>query len=134
MNSAAIHLLRRLRREDPASGLSPARLSAMSVIVFGGTVTMGELAEAEQVQLPTISRLVSALEHDGLVTREADPADARVVRVKPTPEGIRICYQGRERRVRYLAEQLRCLPPEELATLGEAAGILERLLDQRPCE
>ncbi len=85
LHSAAIHLLRRLRREDDASGLSAPRLSALSVVVFGGPVTIGALAAAEQVRVPTMSRLVAALEADGLVRRKPDVDDGRVVRVAATP-------------------------------------------------
>ena len=90
LHSAAIHLLRWLRREDEAAGLSPARLSALSVVVFGGPLPIGELARAEQVRPPTMTRLVQALERDGLVAREPDPADGRVTRVRATAEGARI--------------------------------------------
>src|SRR5947209_19641778 len=82
LHSAAIHLLRRLRREDDASGLPAPQLSALSVIVFGGgPITLGQLARAEQVRPPTISKLIVELEQQGLVEREADGADRRVVRV-----------------------------------------------------
>jgi DNA-binding MarR family transcriptional regulator len=127
LHSAAIHLLRHVRRQDPASGLSAPRLSALSVIVFGGPVTMTDLAQAEQVQLPTISRLITALEHEGLVQREVDPNDRRVVRVRATDEGKRVLDEGRERRIHDLAQQLRDLPPEDLDTLRRAADILERI-------
>ena len=127
LHSAAIHLLRHVRRQDPASGLSAPRLSALSVIVFGGPVTMTDLAAAEQVQLPTISRLVTSLESEGLVRREVDPADRRVVRVQATPEGKRVLDEGRERRIRDLGEQLRLLPAEELEILRRAADILEQV-------
>jgi DNA-binding MarR family transcriptional regulator len=127
LHSAAIHLLRRVRRQDPASGLSAPRLSALSVIVFGGPVTMTDLAQAEQVQLPTMSRLITSLEHDGLVQREVDPNDRRVVRVRATPEGKRVLDEGRERRIHDLGEQLLDLPAEELDTLRRAADIMERL-------
>src|SRR3954471_22348537 len=83
LHSSAIHLLRRLRREDDASGLPAPQLSALSVVVFGGgPITLGQLAAAEQVRPPTITKLVAALEHDGLVERETDPSDRRIVRVK----------------------------------------------------
>ena len=87
LHSAAIHLLRRLRAEDDASGLTAPRLSALSVLVFGGPRTVGELARAEQVRAPTISRLVAGLERDGLVRRERDPDDARVQRIRATRAG-----------------------------------------------
>lgn len=131
LHSAAIHLLRRVRQQDSESGLSPARLSALSVIVFGGPVTMGELAEAERVQLPTISRLVTGLEHEGLVVREADASDRRVVRVRATEKGKRLSLTGRRRRVGEVAAMLETLPEDEFECLSEASRILQHLLGER---
>src|SRR6266581_1180639 len=99
LHSAAIHLLRRLRREDDASGLPAPQLSALSVIVFGGPITLGALAAAEQVRPPTVTKLVGTLEQRGLVTREPDPDDKRVVRVRATARGIKLLQEGRSRRV-----------------------------------
>src|SRR5437763_14618229 len=82
LHSAAIHLLRRVRRADDASGLPAPQLSALSVIVFGGPITLGALAAAEQVRPPTITKLVATLENAGLVEREVDAEDRRVVRVR----------------------------------------------------
>src|SRR5437868_15366386 len=90
LHSAAIHLLRRLPRQDDASGLPAPQLSALSVIVFGGPVTLGALAAAEQVRPPTITRLVATLEAAGLVERVTDAADRRVVRVTATARGARL--------------------------------------------
>src|SRR6266480_6205271 len=89
-HSAAIHALRHVRREDPASGLSAARLSALSVLVFGGPRTLGELAAAERVRPPTMTNIVRGLEDAGLVRREGDPSDGRVARVRATAKGERI--------------------------------------------
>src|ERR687886_968937 len=86
-HSAAIHALRHVRREDPASGLSAARLSALSVLVFGGPRTLGELAAAEHVRPATMTRIVQALEREGLVRRQADPDDGRVTRLHATAKG-----------------------------------------------
>src|ERR671934_2548255 len=83
-HSAAIHALRHVAREDPASGLSAARLSALSVLVFGGAMTLGELAAAERVRPPTMTRIIRGLEDSGLVRRAADPGDGRVTRVRAT--------------------------------------------------
>jgi DNA-binding MarR family transcriptional regulator len=128
LHSAAIYLLRRIRKVDEASGLSAARLSALSVLVFGGATTVGALARAEQVSAPTMSRLVSGLERDGFVVREAAEDDARSVRVRPTPKGRRVLAQGRERRVAELAALLDDISADELLTLGSAAEILEQVL------
>jgi DNA-binding MarR family transcriptional regulator len=132
LHSAAIHLLRRVRRVDEASGLSAARLSALSVVVFGGPTTLGRLARAEQVTAPTMSKLVDALEREGLVTREADERDGRAVLVRPTSEGERILVESRRRRIEELAGLFRDLSPDELDLLGDAAAIVEREIARPP--
>src|SRR5919202_2064335 len=105
-HSAAIHALRHVSREDPASGLTAARLSALSVLVFGGAKTLGELAAAERVRPPTMTSIVRGLEREGLVRREADRADGRIVRVRATAKGTRILQAARRRRVAHLAGRL----------------------------
>jgi DNA-binding MarR family transcriptional regulator len=127
LHSAAIHLLRRVRRVDEESGLTAARLSALSVLVFGGDATLGQLARAEQVSAPTMSRLVTALEADGLAVRRRHQDDGRAVVVSATPEGRRILERGRERRIGELVEMLRGLAPPELEQLAAAARIVERI-------
>jgi|SRR5206468_6014384 len=128
LHSVAIHLLRRLRRHDVAMGLSAARASALSVVVFGGPVTIGRLAHAEQVSPPTMTRLVLAMERDGLIRRDADPRDGRIVWLYPTAAGTRLLHAGRRHRVAALAEDLDTLSAEERRTLAAAAGVLERLV------
>ena len=130
LHSAAIHLLRRLRVQDDASGLSAPRLSALSVIVFRGPLTLGELARAEQVQPPTITRLVQELERDGLVRRRADPGDRRVQRVQATRAGERLLQAGRARRVAALTESVRSLPAADRKLLERATRVLERVVRQ----
>src|SRR5262245_6775395 len=127
LHSSAIHLLRRLRGQDTAAGLSAPRLSALSVIVFGGPIRMSDLAAAEQVRLPTISRLVSDLEREGYVERVADESDGRVQRVQATHAGRALLDAGRSRRVRELAGSLAGLTPAEQRTLAEAATLLEQI-------
>ncbi len=131
-HSAAIHALRHVRREDPASGLSAARLSALSVLVFGGARTLGELAAAEHVRPATMTRIAQALEEDGLVRRESDPKDGRVTRLRATAKGERVMWQGRERRVANLADLLARLSPQDVARVREAADLVERALAQQP--
>jgi DNA-binding MarR family transcriptional regulator len=127
LHSAAIHLLRRLRREDDASGVSAPRLSALSVVVFGGPLTIGELAAAEQVRVPTMSRLVGTLEADGLLRRVLDPSDRRVVRVEATAAGRTLLYAGRRRRVAALAADVARLTPNERRAILDAIPLLEQL-------
>jgi DNA-binding MarR family transcriptional regulator len=128
LHSASIHVLRRVAREDPASGLGAARLSALSVLVFGGPRTLGELAAAELVRPPTMTSIVRGLEEAGLVRREADPNDGRIARVRATAKGERILQRARERRVASLADRLGSLSPEEVARVREAADLVERAL------
>jgi len=127
LHSAAIHLLRRLRGEDESSGLSAPRLSALSVIVFAGPIRLGDLAGAEQVRPPTISRLVKELERERLVRRIPDPADRRIQRVEATAKGRRLLDEGRRRRVATLAADLGQLGPRDRRLLARAADILEDL-------
>src|SRR5215510_12377184 len=108
LHSAAIHLLRRLRVRDRESGIGPAQLSALSVLVFGGPRSLGELAEAEQVRPPTMSRIVSGLERAGLIKRHATE-DGRRVRLVATAKGTKILWEGRLRRVESLANALSSL-------------------------
>lgn len=128
LHSAAVHLLRRLRRQDEAMGLTGPRASALSVMVFGGPVTLGALAQAEQVSAPTVTRLVVGMERDGLVRREKDPKDGRVVWLHATAKGARLLHAGRRRRVAALEADMAALAPPERDTLAAAAEILERVL------
>jgi DNA-binding MarR family transcriptional regulator len=128
LHAAAIHLLRRLRVEDEALGLSAPRLSALSVLVFGGPTRIGELARIEQVEPPTMTRLVDGLVRDGLAIRERDPLDARAVRVRATAAGRRTLHRGRARRLELLEASLRALTPDELRALGGGVDVLERVL------
>ena len=118
-----------MRRQDAASGLTAPRLSALSVVVFAGPVTLGQLAAAEQVRPPTMTRIVGALEAAGLITREPSAGDRRVVRLRATETGARLLQEGRARRVGSLARQLALLPPGDLAILERAAEILDGLDD-----
>ncbi len=127
IHSAAIHLLRRLRRQDEASGLTAARMSALSVVVFGGPVTIGRLAEAEQVSGPTITRMLAGMEREGLLQRTRDERDRRVIWIKTTPKGARLLQEGRRRRIAALASDLASLEPAELALLARAAELLDRI-------
>jgi DNA-binding MarR family transcriptional regulator len=129
LHSAAIHLLRHLRKEDDASGLSAPRLSALSVVVFGGPVTLGQLARAEQVKPPTMTKIVTGLEKDGLVRREGDKRDGRLTRIYATARGQKVLVAGRARRVELLATALQRLGATELAELGRGAQLLRELID-----
>jgi DNA-binding MarR family transcriptional regulator len=125
LHSASIHLLRRVRRADDESGVTAPHLSALSVLVFGGARTLGELAAAEQVTPPSMTRIVRNLEAEGLVERETDAADRRVSRVRATEKGRRILADARTRRIADLAGRLAALDDADLQALQRAAEIIE---------
>ena len=127
LHGASIGLLRMLRREDDESVLSAPRLSALSVIVFAGPLSLNALAEAEQVRPPTMSRLVDALVEAGLVTRETRSDDRRADSIAATQKGVRLMEAGRDRRVRRLARQLESLADSEIRALGRGIELLERI-------
>lgn len=128
LHTAAIRLLRRLRTEDARAGITPARLSALSVLVFGGPRSVSQLAADEQVAVPTMSRLVAALEDQGLVSRRPDPSDGRAVRLEASAEGRRTLEEGRDRRVQRLAGLLSRLEGPEIQAVARSAELLESLL------
>ena len=134
LHSAAIHVLRRVRKQDAASGEGPARLSALSVLVFGGPMTLGQLAVAEQVKPPTMSRIVTGLVNSRLAQRLTDSKDARRVRIRATSSGERLLREGKRRRVEYLGRHLDRLTRQELDTLDAAIKLLERVLREWPLE
>jgi DNA-binding MarR family transcriptional regulator len=128
LHSAAIHLLRKLRKEDEGTGLNAPRLSALSVIVFGTPITLGDLAAAEQVRPPTMTRIVNALEEQGLVLKRQNATDARSTLLSPTPAGKKLLREGRARRVHALAKQITALSNKQRSTLQEAADILKDVI------
>ena len=129
LHSAAIHLLRKVRSTDVQTGVTPAQLSALSVLM-SGPKTLGELAAAEQVKPPTITRLARELERLGLARRESDPGDARVARLRSTAKGTAILRRGRELRIGELERRLRRSSARDLRTLHDAAVIIERIVRQ----
>ena len=128
IHSASIHLLRRVAREDVAAGVSAARLSALSVLVFAGPKTVSELAVMERVKVPTMSRLVAGMEAEGYVRRERHGTDARAVVLHATAEGRRTLERARELRLSMLEELLARASPGELETVRAAAEIVDRLV------
>jgi DNA-binding MarR family transcriptional regulator len=133
LHSAGIHLLRLLRKEDDASGVTAPHLSVLSVLVFGGGPrTLGELAAIEQVTPPSMTRLVRNLEAQELVERETDPQDRRVTRVRATKRGRKVLEEARARRLATLAERLQRLDRGEVDALEEAAALIERVVRGEP--
>ena len=132
LNSAAIHLLRGMRAADRASGLTPARLSALSVLVFGGPTTLGGLAATEDVSSPTMTRIVDGLVDRGLATREAHPDSARQVLVSATPAGEELMTRAAERRFALIVSALEQLEPDRREQVVAAAPVLRELAGLLP--
>jgi DNA-binding MarR family transcriptional regulator len=131
VHSAALHLLRVVRTVDADSGLSPARLAALSVLVFGGRRTVGSLAVAEQVRSPTMTALLDGLEADGLVRRRPDPNDGRSVVVEATTRGRRLMRGAQQRRVDVLVSLLEQCNAAEIKQIDTAAALLDRVTRDR---
>jgi DNA-binding MarR family transcriptional regulator len=130
LHSTAIHLLRLVRQQDSATGIGPAQLSALSVIVFGGPLSLNELARAEQVRAPTMSRIVDALQDSGLSKRLQNPQDRRAVLIQATARGKKLLYEGRRRRVELLATRLQALNGRELERIEVAIQAVEKILQR----
>jgi DNA-binding MarR family transcriptional regulator len=125
LHSAAIHLLRRAAEEDKAAGLSRARLSALSVVVFRGPLTLGELATAEGVRSATMTGIVNGLESDGLVRRRPHGRDKRSVNIEATGAGRRLLDRARARRIDHVVSKLDDLSSDDLELLARAAELLD---------
>jgi DNA-binding MarR family transcriptional regulator len=127
LHLAATHLLRRVRVHDGELGLTAPRLSALSAVVLAGPITIGELAAAEHVRSPTMTRIVDGLVRDGLVLREPHPDDGRSVHVRATETGRLVLTRGRARRLEELGSRVAELKPNDVRTLARAAELMEQL-------
>jgi DNA-binding MarR family transcriptional regulator len=127
LHRAAIGLLRGIKTADQETGLSPPRLSALSVLVFAGPQSLASLAKAEGVKPPTMSKLVAELEADGLVEKSPDPEDRRGLVIAATALGRKIMLQGRDRRLALLQDRLAPLSAREIALLSSAAPVLLKI-------
>lgn len=132
LHSAAIHVLRRAREADRTSGVSPARLSALSVLVFRGPLTLGALATAEGVRSATMSGIVNGLEEEGLARRRPHARDGRAVEIAATAAGRRLLQRARAERIDLIAAALDELPARELELLWKAGRLLEASFALRP--
>jgi DNA-binding MarR family transcriptional regulator len=123
---SATRLARRLRQQAD-TGLSPSQLSALAVVERHGPLTLGALAEHEQVAPPSVTRVVAKLETDGFLTRQADPDDRRVTRVAVTTKGRNLLVASRRRKTAWLTTRLESMDPDERARLADALDVLDAL-------
>lgn len=129
IHSAAIHLLRQVRAQDRDTGIGPAQLSALSVLVFGGSTSLRRLAAIEQVKPPTMVRIVRGLVERGLAVTCADASDARKISISATRRGRSLMQRARTRRVQALANMLAQRSEAELRHLRRAVDVLRSLTD-----
>jgi DNA-binding MarR family transcriptional regulator len=121
----AIRMLRSLRAVDEAGGLSGPRASALSLLVFRGPLALKDLAAAEGVRPPTMSRLVKSMQAEGLVAVAASGDDARRVRIEATAKGRRMMERARDRRLRHLAAAFADARPAELRALETVVELMQ---------
>jgi DNA-binding MarR family transcriptional regulator len=126
-----INRLHRRLRQESLAGLSPAQASALGAVNRLGSPTLGELAAIEQVQPPTMTRIVATLTDSGMVTRVTDVADRRSARVRITPAGKRSLERIRTLKNAFLTRRLADLSPAEQARATELIALLEHLLDEQ---
>jgi DNA-binding MarR family transcriptional regulator len=129
LHRAAIRLLRAVRVADDETGVSAPKLAALSVLTFGGAMSLSALARAEQVTAATMSKLVSDLEAESLVAKRADRADKRGVRIEVTAKGRALMEAGRKRRLALLHQRLAKLTRAERGQLADAAALMLRLAE-----
>ena len=128
LHSSAIHLLRRVRTQDEALGVGPAQLSALSVVVFAGPISLNDLAKAELVKPPTMSRIIDALVKEGLVKRVVNKTDRRAIVISATARGTSLMHEGRSRREQLLVELLKPLKKSDLECLKKSVEIISKIL------
>jgi DNA-binding MarR family transcriptional regulator len=127
VHSAAIRLLRAVRVADDETGLSAPKLSALSVLIFGGAKSLSALAQAEQVTAATMSKLVSDLEAEGLAAKHVDAQDRRGVRIEATAKGRALFQEARKRRLELLRKRVAKLSARDREHLRDAAALMLRV-------
>jgi DNA-binding MarR family transcriptional regulator len=123
-----INRLHRQLRQESLAGLSPAQASALGSVMRLGSPTLGELATREQVQPPSMTRIVASLLEAGQVTRVTDASDRRSARVRLTPTGRRTLERIRTLKTAFLVRRLSELEPVEQAAAEHLVALLEHLV------
>ncbi len=125
---SVMRLARRLRQQ--ASGdITPSMISALHSVEALGPLPLGELAQVEKIQPPTMTLIVNRLSDQGLIRKDVDASDRRFTRISISAEGRKFLGSHRSRKDAYLARALAELSDHELARLEKAIPILEKLLE-----
>ncbi|HJQ17608.1 MAG TPA: MarR family transcriptional regulator [Allosphingosinicella sp.] len=127
LDLAAARLIRENRRRDNGSDLSAARLGALSAVAASGPLSLAQLAAAQQVRAPTMSRIVDGLVRDALISREVNASDRRGISIRVTDKGVALLREGRKLRARALADRMQRLGESEQRALVRGVELLERL-------
>ena len=127
VRDAITRVNRRMRQTRPVGDLTHSQISALQSLDLGGALTPRELAEAERVRPPTMTRIVSRLEELGLVARTPHPTDGRQVILALSPAGRELLDGYRRTRDEWFANRLAELSHEERDTIARAAEILTRI-------
>jgi DNA-binding MarR family transcriptional regulator len=128
LHSSSVRLLRLARREEDGAPIGGPRLSALTFVATSGPVSLAELAAAEQVRAPTMTRVVDSLVADGLALRETNPNDRRAVRISATAAGRRLIEAGQAGRAGAVAARLAQLADSERRALYRGVELMERIL------
>ena len=124
---AVMRLARRLRTERASDAMTPSQMAVLATLLRSGPMSPGELADAERVQPPSMTRILHSLLAQDMVSREPHPTDRRQVRYQATAQAEKMVQQDRQRRDRWLSRRLAELTDEELQAIGEAIPLLNRL-------
>jgi DNA-binding MarR family transcriptional regulator len=133
-NGLAVSVMRleRRLRQLSAEGVTASQYAALVTISKRGELTLGELAAAEGVAPPSMTRIAAHLENAGLVDRRPHPLDRRVALVALSPRGAELLREARTRRELYLSERLEAMAPEDVEVLSRAAELMGRLAGEAP--
>jgi DNA-binding MarR family transcriptional regulator len=126
----AVTRLHRKLRGTALGGVSPGQASMLASIAKYENPSLGDLALAEDIQPPSVTRLVRDLQRQGLITCTLDPEDRRCTRVSLTVAGRRELDTIRKKKAEFLERRILTLSPLDQRRAREAATLLERLLDE----
>lgn len=129
LRMSVMRLARRIRNERESDGLTLSQMAVLGTLWRCGASTAGELAEAEKVKPPSMTRTIASLEALGLIERAAHPSDRRQVMVELTPAAREVIERDRRLRDAWLAQRLGELSPDERELLQRVAPLLDRLVD-----
>ena len=122
-------LARQLNETSTGEGLTPTQYSVLGLVRGRGPLGLADLTELEGLNPTMLSRVVKALDEQGLIRRLPDPSDLRAARAEITPDGERVHERVRQQRARVLSECLARLPLEITATLTAAVPAMESLAE-----